>query len=181
MDKKNKTKSEHERHCTPNPLKPDYVPEKRDMLGKLVQDAMSKPQGHVEVNELGNEMTDKYMMELFTTVEAGKKVYKDDFFVVVLTKREFVLTNVLRNFFLYRQSCPTPNYDQAVYHYQKKDNKLVLLWVIPDREFSFHIKDNILSLDKEFKDLSQFVLDFADGTLMKLAKKLNKEDILESN
>jgi len=179
MNKERKEISEHEKFHLKNEFKPDYIPEHRDKMGKLAQEAQQKDTDSLNAQELGAEMTKNYMAELFKTYQEGEKIYKGDFFLVVLTKRERAMVNVLRNFFLHRSSCPTPNYDQAVYHYQKKEDRMVLLWVIPDREFCFYIKDNILGLSKELKDLSQFVFDFDDGTLMTMAKKLNNEDVLE--
>ena len=87
--------------------------------------------------------------------------------------------NVVRNYFFYRSSCPTPDYDQAVYYYTKGSDELNFLWVIPSKSFCIHLVDNALTIDKEYKELLGIVLDFNDGTLYNLAKKLNNEDVLE--
>ena len=43
-----------------------------------------------------------------------------DFYIVVLFKKERILKNVVRQYFFYRQSFPTPEYDQSVYKFHYK-------------------------------------------------------------
>lgn len=147
--------------------------------GQIATELVEKDLVTTCAQEQGQEMTRTYIDELLKTLQDGKSKLKTDFFVVVLTKREKLLTNVIRNYFLYRSTCPTPNYDQAVYHYTQKDDSLVLLWVLPDRDYCFNLRDNALMLDKEYHELLGFILDYADGKLLQKAKILNKEDILE--
>ncbi len=179
MNEESKDLTPHEMNHVPEAHKPDYVPEKRDLLGHLAAKARAEDTYVVTAQEQGAQMTDNYVTEVLKTLEAGQKHYSGDFFIVVITKQEPTMINVLRNYFFYRASCPTPDYDQAVYHYKKQDDELVFLWVIPNRDFCFHIVDNILTLDEEYRELAKLVLDFNDGTLGVLAKKLNREDVLE--
>ena len=151
----------------------------RETVGKISQDLLQKAPESTDPREIGREMTKTYMQELFVTIDAGKKVYEADFFVVVITKRERLMTNVIRNYFFHRRSCPTPDYDTSVYHYKKANDETELLWVIPNRELAYHLRDNALTIDKEYKELLGYVLDFDDKTLFKKAQKLNNEDKLE--
>lgn len=150
--------------------------ERRETVGALSVEALLKTPETLDPREQGNEMTKPYMGELFKTLEDGKKNIAGNFFITVLTKRERLLTNVIRNYFFYRHSCPTPDYDQAVYYYDNTDDELELLWVIPSQQMAHELKEHALTLDKEYSELLQFVLDFADGTLFKKAQLLNKED-----
>lgn len=155
------------------------VNDKRETVGKIATDLISKAPETLDAREQGQEMTGTYLSELFKTLQDGKDNVKGDFFIVVLTKRERALLNVIRNYFFYRHTCPTPDYDQAVYHYTKADDELNLLWVIPARQMTFNLKENALNVDPELKELLGYVLDFADGTLAKKAMLLNNEDELE--
>ena len=92
-----------------------------------------------------------------------------------LTKKEKLLNNVLRNYFFPTQACPTPTWDQAIYHYHSADDRLEFLWVIPSKDTCELFQENALYIVPEEKELLRFVLDFEDGTLLRLAKKLNKE------
>ncbi len=151
----------------------------RETVGSLSLEAQNKPLETTDCREQGKEMTKGYIDQLILTLEDAKKTLKDDFFIVVLTKKEPLMQNVIRNYFFYRSSCPTPDYDQAVYHYVKANDELNFLWIIPSKSFCIHLVENALTIDKEFKELLSFVLDFKDETLYKLSKKLNNEGVLE--
>ncbi len=125
--------------------------------------------------ELQREMQQDYISNLIECVETNKKEIQGDFYVVVLTKMERLLTNVFRNFFFARNTCPTPDYDQAVYVYKSVSEHLEYLWCIPDRDTSFSLKKQALQVVDEEKALLQHILDFDDGTLYTLCKRLNKE------
>ncbi len=121
------------------------------------------------------EQLQEYESNIFTCVDAGRKLYPRDFFIVVETKKEPKLKNVLRNYFIHRQSCPTPTYDNVVYKYHRSDDHLEFLWVLPSRDTYKMLIKHALEIAPEERELLQFVLDDADGTLLKRAKSLNGE------
>lgn len=126
--------------------------------------------------ELQREMQAQYMENLITCVAAFRQKFdKQDFFVVVLTKRERLMERLFRLYYAARHSCPTPEYDQSVYHFKYKDERLEFLWTIPDKETCYHLRDNALMVHPDERQLLQFVLDFLDDTLLILSKKLNNE------
>ncbi len=126
--------------------------------------------------ELQREMQSKYVDNLILCTQNFRKAFdQQDFFVVVLTKRERVMEKLFRLYYTARHSCPTPDYDQSVYHYNHKSEHLSFLWTIPDRDSCFHLRDNALMVHPNEKQLLQFVMDFFDGTLLEVCKKLNKE------
>lgn len=116
-------------------------------------------------------------------VQKHKSIFPGDFYVVILTRQDKVIeeNNIIdnkiqiRSQYIAKVACPTPNYDQAVFKYHKNDDRLEFLWVIPDRDTAFLLKNYALQVDKSERDLLNFVLKFADGSLYKLAKKLNGE------
>ena len=116
-----------------------------------------------------------YEKNIFECVTTHKKVFFTDFYIVVLTKKERLMKNVIRNYFLARHSCPTPDYGQTVYRYNRKKDIINFMWVIPSKDSCYLLKDNALEVVPEERELLKYVLDFADGTLMKWAKKLNNE------
>ena len=86
--------------------------------------------------ELQREMHKDYVKNVIECIERSKKDFSKDFFVVVITKRERLMENVLRNYFTSRLSCPTPDYDQTVYKYHVKTDEIDYLWSIPpDRDW----------------------------------------------
>lgn len=148
---------------------------KREKLGKIATDLAKKEPDTRDPIELERAMHTNYVRELETTVHEGFKQYTDSFYVVVITKKEPLMPNVLRNYFFSRQSCPTPDYDQTVYRYDHQTDTLDFLWVIPSKDTCILFKQNALEIDPQERQLLKFVLDFADGTLFTLAKKLNSE------
>lgn len=121
------------------------------------------------------EQLSEYLDNLKQCVYDHKNKIMDDFYVVVITKKERLLENVLRNYFLARQSCPTPDYDQAVYFYDYKKEDLSFIWVIPDKETCMMLIKNMSRVAPEEQQLLQYAIDFASGKLFWLAKQRNGE------
>lgn len=148
---------------------------KRDTVGKIAGELLLKqPDSLSPIDNMREQLTD-YEKNLFECIERHKNTMLDDFFVVVITKKERLMPNVLRNYFFACVACPTPNYDQIVYKYFKKEERLDFIWVIPSQDTCHLMKENALQVPPEEKQLLDFVLNFADGSLFKLAKKLNGE------
>jgi hypothetical protein len=149
---------------------------KKKTIGSYVYDLLQKEPETRDPIELEREMQREYLEELISCVQRSKKDFKGDFFVVVLTKNERVFRNrVLRNIFFPRHSCPTPNYDQSVFKYNSADECLEYIWTIPSQDSCHHLLNNKHLVVKEEQELLRFVLDFADGTLMKRCMELNNE------
>lgn len=141
--------------------------------------ALELMQKEPEINTVVDQqraMQEKYLDELSTCAsEFSSKNPSQDFFIVVMTKNEKLMPNVFRNYFCPRLSCPTPNYDQAVYHYRHASGNLEFVWAIPCREACIYLRENALDIHPEERDLLRFVLAFSDGTLYNLCRYLNKE------
>lgn len=148
---------------------------KRETVGTIASDLMQKQpetRSPIEIQQAVHADYDKHISEC---IDRGLKEYDDDFFVVVLTKQEKVMQNVLRNYFVCRASCPTPTYDQTVYKYHRDTGAIEFLWVIPSQEASLHLKKNAVYVVPQECELLSFVLDFFDGTLDQRMLQLNNE------
>lgn len=153
----------------------------RETVGKLSTDLLKKGDGYlINPQEVQKEIHKEYISNLIECYEAHKKVFTGDFYIVIITKKERLLKNVLRNYFFARMTCPTTDYDQAVYRYNKKNNEIEFLWVIPSKDTCEHLKAFSVEVAPEEQELLRYVLEFYDGTLAALVKKLNgeKEDSL---
>lgn len=100
---------------------------------------------------------------------------KDDLFIEVLLKKEEKLENVLRNYFVVRKTCPLPFYDHTVYKYEAKKEDISYLWTVPDRETCMIFIENKNKIVPSEQSLLKMILMFEDGSLRRLAKKLNGE------
>lgn len=147
----------------------------RKTVGQLSTELMQKePETRSPIEQMRESLTD-YEKNIYECVDRGKKEFPNNFFVVVITKKERLMPNVLRNYFTCRLSCPTPNYDQTLYKYDKQLDSVEFIWTIPDRETCHILRDNAVNVVKSERELLKFVLDFNDGTLYKLCKLLNGE------
>lgn len=108
-------------------------------------------------------------------IEDATKLYGKDFFVVVESKKEPRMHNVIRNLFFHRHTCPTPQYDQCVYKYNFADDHIELIWVLPTMEAYTYLKNNFLNINDGEKELLEYVLQDCDGRLLNKCKKLNGE------
>jgi len=152
--------------------------DRKETVGKLSRDLLLKNDTPLHTpQEQTNEQLSEYEQNIFKCINDNKNKYSEDFFIVVLTKKEKLMQNVIRNYFFARESCPTPDYDQIVYKYHKKEDKIEFIWVIPDRQTSIYMKKNSHAIDPSQWKLLSFVLKFADGSLFKLSKALNNEKL----
>jgi len=147
----------------------------RKTIGALSQELLQKEFDTRDPIELQREMQKKYIDSLIECVEHNKHLHKGDFYIIVITKKEPLMQNVMRNYFFARNSCPTPDYDQSVFRYKSATEELEFLWCIPDRETCFIFLENKDKVVFEETELLQNIIDFNDGSLYKLAKKFNNE------
>lgn len=149
----------------------------KDTVGKIASDLMQKEAPTRDPIELQREMHKDYVTHIHDAIFRGKQDFSGDFYIVVVTKKERLMENVIRNYFFPRRSCPTPEWDQTVYRYKRADDLIEFLWVVPSKDTCQLFKQNALQITPEEKELLGFVMDFTDGTLFKLAKKLNREKL----
>lgn len=114
---------------------------------------------------------------LLECVERGKKEYPGDFYIVCIVKKERLLQNVIRTYYLHRYSCPTPGWDEAVYRYRKADDSIEFLWVVPDKDTCQAFLAAPEHVPVEHAQLYKYVVEYYDGTLLKRCKSYNKEQV----
>ena len=152
--------------------------EKTKTVGQMAVEAALKKQDPMLVRDQTTLMHQEYGDKLFDTVAKGKQEYPEEpvFFIEDITRQERLLMNVLRHTLFPRISCPTPNYDQTVYRYKKKDDTLELVWTVPSPETCAYYLHNSLMVAPEERELLNFILDFKEGRLELLARRLNNEE-----
>lgn len=142
--------------------------ETKQTVGQAAYDILSKPQAPQTVKDTEEEMLKNYVDSLIEAAMRGEKLYgqEDSFYVCVQTRRERLLSNVIRNQFYPRQTRPTPQYDLALYHYNPKDENLSFVWCIPDKETVQTISSPWYRCPKGEEQLCEFVKSFVSGTLI---------------
>jgi hypothetical protein len=123
-----------------------------------------------------------YLKNLIECAEINRKKFDGDFYILTTVKNEPIFNKylpmpVLREYYIALRDCPTPNYDQNLYFYNSKLEQIEFVWTVPDRDTSKYLFDNKEIIDESEKQLLRFVMDYADGTLFRLMKKFNGEEI----
>lgn len=128
----------------------------------------------------GSNSEKSYEEEIFETLQRGidDPKIEGDFYIIVLTKRERHLQNVIRNLFFYRQSCPTPEFDQTVYQVKRKTKEINYLWTVPNNSTCQYLPSIKTEIPEDQLILVDMIEKFKSGKLDELAKKLNKELII---
>ena len=148
---------------------------KRKKVGEAsVELSQKKPESRDPI-ELQRAMMQEYCDEVIKCAIHGKKYYNKPYYVVVITKKERLMQNVLRSYYFHRGTCPTPDYDQAVYQFDPSHEGFKEIWVIPDRDACEILYHNALQVVPEERQLLEYVLDFASGKLFQKAIELNGE------
>lgn len=150
-----------------------------ETVGKIVYDILEKEPENAILDPIAmqREAHKNYEKTLYSSIEIGKKAFNGDFYIAVLTiKVPLMRERVLRNKFVHRKTCPTPEYDQTAYRYHRSDDHVEFLWVVPSKATCELLRMNALQVTPEERDLRDFVIEFYDGTLLKQCKKLNNEE-----
>ncbi len=149
----------------------------KQTVGALSQELLAKDPETTDAVELQREMQySTFEEEFYTALDRAKKKYASDFYIVILNQRFRIFSNVIRTYFVDRLSCPTPDYDQAVYRFERKSERIEFLWVIPDINTCRDIYYGAFLMNPEHRQLFNFVSDFYDGTLLEKCKILNQEE-----
>lgn len=100
---------------------------------------------------------------------------KGSFFIVVLLRKETVMQNVVRLQYLYRQTCPTPGYDQTVFKYDRPGDHLEFIWSIPNNVTVEQMDRHPEQFPDDQQELVNFARSFRSGSLDKKAQQLNEK------
>lgn len=105
-------------------------------VGQVSLDLLSKGDQKQSVLDTSNEMLKGYIDSLIQCALSGEEKHGKNFpfYVCVQSRRERLLTNVIRNQFYTRQTRPTPQYDLSLYWYDPTVQRLEFVWCIPDKE-----------------------------------------------
>jgi hypothetical protein len=135
----------------------------------------------VAIEEIGAAMenNDSFTTKMQGYIAQGRAAYHHDFYITLEAKIEGTLANVgvpnIRIYPLIKRACPTPFYDQSVWKYHYTEDRLEFLWTVPDRDTCAYYRAHALEVVLPERELLNFVLSYYDGSLLRLAKKLNGE------
>lgn len=138
-------------------------------VGQAVVDILSKDNhGIITAGEITESQADKYRRSLEDAIDTGTKLYKSPFFVLVVTNKEFWAENVVRNWFVPRQTCPYastlyqfyPNHMKTLYMVDVDKGQFEIIWSLPGvQDMNSIIKTPHLYHPR----LVQWITDFTKG------------------
>lgn len=109
-------------------------------VGSVVLDMMSKSESPLTAGDILDGFSEKYIEVLKSTVDKEAHRYKSPFYVLVLSAKEMWAPNLVRNWFVARQTAPIaldmvelyPNHTKTLYSIVKEgQGEITLCWTLP--------------------------------------------------
>lgn len=152
--------------------------EKKPTVGEEAYKRLLNPDSSQGIIDTQREIDKEYFTELESCVKSvkGKTGFEGDFFITILLKKERLMENVIRRYFIPRMSLPTPDYDQTVWRYNSSGS-LEFIWVIPDHNTCQEVFHHPEKVPNDEKQLAYMINSFMKGTLYHEACKNFKIDI----
>lgn len=135
----------------------DRFGKKGKRVGQAVVDILSKEQKSQTVQETIDAYAPQFLKELESAIEEGKRKYKSPYYVLVLSHKEMWAVNMMRNWFIPRQTPPYaldllgqyPNHMKTLYMADADKGIVTLLWTIPGYQDCISILKNPLAYDQQ--------------------------------
>lgn len=152
----------------------------RKTAGELAVQALKDHNPDQTVEDTSRAMHKGYLDEIRKVTERSPaKTWTDPYYIVVITKKEKILYNVIRRYFFARKSMPTPTWDQTVFRYEPKKGDLFYLWTIPDPETAAWLASFPQDAPEGYEKLIEFVRDFASDRLyQRFHRKWHNEEYI---
>jgi hypothetical protein len=137
---------------------------KRKTVGQEAYDRMINPDENQGIIDTQREVHKSYLKEINNTIDKHKD-WKDPFYVVVIAKKERIMENVIRQYFMARKTLPTPQWDQTVWRFEPAGGDLRFLWCTPDENTAKWMAGNTSEVPPEQYELLRTVLDVLNQKL----------------
>ncbi len=131
-------------HTSQNVLNPDkYTYNRHGMrgsrVGQAALDILSKDNAEQSVEQTLDEYAPEYAKSIEECIETHRGKLKDPFYILVLTNKTPYIENVLRNYFIARQTPPYAfqlmeeysNHTKTLYLVDSRKGQIKLLWSLP--------------------------------------------------
>lgn len=126
-----------------------------------------------DVRELQRGMESNKMDHVHKALERGLKRYDSRYIYVVVLRIFDSLTKTIRNRYFPSDICPTPNFNQAVFEYDRDHGNLDLLYVLPALNTCNYLLANPFYLNANDRQLLSYIYNFRDGTLDRQQEEKN--------
>ena len=108
-------------------------------VGQAVLDILEKEHNSYTTGDIIDGFAPKFLKTLEETIEANRTKYESPFYIIVLTRKEFWANNVVRNYFIARQTPPHALqlmrdyqwYTKTLYVVNDRCGEVKLAWSLP--------------------------------------------------
>ena len=115
---------------------------KKATVGQAVYNLLSKDERAPTVEEIITGYADSFTKNIEEAVREGAKRYASPFYILVFSAKEMWAVNLVRNWFIGRQTPPHasvlyrtyPNHMKTLYRVDASQGELRLIWTIPGIE-----------------------------------------------
>jgi hypothetical protein len=138
---------------------------KNQTVGKIATDLLSQTSDPINIIDIQKEADKEFIKELENII-TNHKHYDDVYYIQVILKKEPLLENVIRRYFVVRKSPPLPTYDTSLFSYDNQKEQLFFHWSIPDPTSCHYILTHEQFLPSEEQDLISTVKKFSAGVMI---------------
>ena len=132
-------------------------------VGQEAYDRLLKPDTGQGIVDTQREADKAYFEEMEKVIK--QLGWTEPYYIVVHVKKEQLMQNVIRRYFIGRKSLPTPQWDQTVWRFYPKTGNCEFVWCLPDENTGAYLASHPTGVQPEDEQLRQFVLDFLDDKL----------------
>jgi hypothetical protein len=155
----------------------DKIKKNSSAVGQAVYDNLRKAPVMMSVEEILDQFQHDYVQKMEETIKDNINKYDAPFYIVVLTKKEHWSELVMRNWFVARQTKPTPrflrtefpNHMHTVYSFDKNKEEMKLLWNLPTRQDAGTVLKNPHLYDSA---LVKWIQDYDKGRLFEASENV---------
>jgi len=152
--------------------------EKKRTVGQQYMDNINNSPGTDNAIELSGKLLSDLTDQIQEAVKDGCSQFgKVNFYIAVYPRFNAFMSQLLDTKIVVRRSCPTPVCEMTVYRYDGFAKKIEFLWALPDLRSCYAFIGNQDKVTIAEYGTLQSILDYFDGTLLKLAKTLNGEKL----
>lgn len=162
----------------------DRFGSKGKRVGQAVADILSKDQPTYSAEDIIEGYKEKFEKSFHEAVEGGiKQGLKYPFYIYVMQHKEFWADNVVRNWFIPRQTPPHaldmiekyPHHNKILYMVNPESNQIKICWNIPGYEDCKSILKNPAGLSSE---MIKWIKDAMAGKLNRDSYEFDKEYLI---
>jgi hypothetical protein len=134
-------------------------------VGQKAYDLLSQPAEPVEIGDIQREADKEFVKEMEEIIRTHKK-FATKYFIQIILKKEPLMQNAIRRYFVKRHTQPDADYDTTLYSYDNDKEQLYFHWTVPDPTTCHYLLTHESTLPAEERPLCEMVKKFSVGSLV---------------